>query len=56
MTRFQNEDLTVRGFLRVLTSPSDPSGYEWHKQTWIVFDIVSALDKPNYNTRRISNY
>lgn len=54
--RFQNEDLTVCGFLRVLALPSDPGGHKWHKQTWIVFNIVSALDKPYYNTRHISNY
>lgn len=52
---FQNEELAVCGFLCVLPSSSDPGGYERHEQARIVFDIVSALDKPNYDTRYVSN-
>lgn len=52
----QDEELAVRGFLCVLPSASDSGGYERHEQAWIVFDIVSALDKSNYNTCYVSNY
>lgn len=56
MARFQNEELAVRSFLRISASPSDSGGHKWHKQAWIMFNNVSALNKPYYKARRVSDY
>lgn len=56
MARFQNEELAVCSFLRVLASPSDSGGHKWHKQTWVMFNNIFALNKPYYKARRVSDY